>query len=521
VIWDGGKTTRTRTWNGKIKYIKTPTNFTLLENWVDDAYYKGLRVVLCMHDPYPLLGGEGYYNYYTIQKEFQRVLKDSNVVAVFAGHLMGNNVGRTWSVQDRYGRNTINAFGNDIPIIFGGHSGDGHSNLNHAVKHKFVVARFRDYSLNYAVYDSTDGTPTLLPKQYDVFTDCNGWRVFSKAPEIEFSVNSPITEGETKEVASGVFKENDPHNDDTFTTMVDYGDNESSSFNYWATSQWEHIYDFNLRHKYIDDGVYTIQVDVTDSQGNLGNAAFKVTVLNADPVINSTQFSKTPTAEVPVSLTGYCWDPGLLDTHNATVLWGDGAPSIGMIVYLPDWFVVFANHTYDTPGNYTVRLIVTDNDGGKCRERYEIAVRALPITHISVVDEATCNVTSENNCTISDYQFSKEDSRVSFRLSWLPGDCGKCNVSIPNTLMWVDSPDEWDITVNGIELWPEDRVITNNGTHCSISFTCPTSNADIYITSTYVIPEMPLTYLLSTFIIATLAIVTIHRKRACKSWVRL
>lgn len=129
----------------------------------------------------------------------------------------------------------------------------------------------------------------------------------------------------------------------------------------------------------IDDGTYTFSFTVTDNHGASDTDEVVVTALNVAPVPIIEHITDETGAEigvdVPVALVGLeidlegtFTDVGTLDTHTATLNWGDG--------YLQttfDWFVdstggiegyVAADHIYVTAGSYSIGLEITDDDGG-------------------------------------------------------------------------------------------------------------------------------------------------------------
>jgi hypothetical protein len=67
-------------------------------------------------------------------------------------------------------------------------------------------------------------------------------------------------------------------------------------------------------------------------------------------------------------------DPGILDTHEAIWDWGDGTSSTGNVVYTNGAGTVTGNHSYITPGVYTVGLTVTDKDSGVGTSVYQYIV---------------------------------------------------------------------------------------------------------------------------------------------------
>ena len=66
-----------------------------------------------------------------------------------------------------------------------------------------------------------------------------------------------------------------------------------------------------------------------------------------------------------VALLGATYtDPGLADTHTATIDWGDGSPlDAGTVTPASGSGTIDGSHVYGAPGIYTVTVTVTDNHG--------------------------------------------------------------------------------------------------------------------------------------------------------------
>ena len=112
-----------------------------------------------------------------------------------------------------------------------------------------------------------------------------------------------------------------------------------------------------------DDGTYRFTLTV--SNGTLtATDEVVVTVTNANPAIS---VQADPAYEKSVALmTTTFTDPGVLDTHTASVTWGDGsAPeSVPVAVQGSGWGTVVASHVYASAGSFNVTVKVTDDDGG-------------------------------------------------------------------------------------------------------------------------------------------------------------
>jgi hypothetical protein len=119
-----------------------------------------------------------------------------------------------------------------------------------------------------------------------------------------------------------------------------------------------------------DNGVYTFSFTVTDNHGASGSDTVVVTVLNVPPVVITAPYiSHQENAEfiLPVvhetDFTGTFTDAGKCDTHTALWNWGDSSISKGVINELSGSGSVTGSHVFSQPGDYTVNLTVTDDDG--------------------------------------------------------------------------------------------------------------------------------------------------------------
>ncbi len=119
-----------------------------------------------------------------------------------------------------------------------------------------------------------------------------------------------------------------------------------------------------------DNGTYTFAFTVTDSHGASDTEEVVVTVLNVSPVVTAPSISNQPNVEFilpvvhDVSFEGMFTDAGSCDTHTAVRDWGDGTTSDGEVTETDGSRCVTSSHTYALPGDYSITLTVTDDDGG-------------------------------------------------------------------------------------------------------------------------------------------------------------
>jgi hypothetical protein len=135
-----------------------------------------------------------------------------------------------------------------------------------------------------------------------------------------------------------------------------------------------------------DNGVYTFRYTVTDNHGAQGSDEVVVTVTNVSPVVSAPYIFNQPNAEfiLPVvheiDFKGTFSDAGTCDTHTAVWDWNDGTPSAGLVTETDGSGNVTGSHIFSIPGDFTVTLTVTDDDGGSSSNTMTI--------HIADVGEA-------------------------------------------------------------------------------------------------------------------------------------
>lgn len=95
---------------------------------------------------------------------------------------------------------------------------------------------------------------------------------------------------------------------------------------------------------------------------------------NRSPVVSTIMPSTNP-AQVNTTITADAnfTDLDLLDTHTAVWDWGDGT-SPGTVTESNGSGSVTGSHTYSTPGVYTLKLTVTDNNGGSGESIFQYIV---------------------------------------------------------------------------------------------------------------------------------------------------
>ena len=235
-------------------------------------------------------------------------------------------------------------------------------------------------------------------------------------PKIEgLKVTPEIREGGTVELA-GTFV--DPNLLDAHTIIVDWGDGTIDEWNLRIGGR-----EIGKSHQYLDnpdygpiDGVkwlgaesssagtsdngiesdmpiylgYPIKVTVRDQAGGEDGRMLHTSVWNVAPEFESVTVEPSSAALNEYVLAASFVDPGIVDTHTVTVLWGDGT--------IESWDLdegvraFKARHSYDATTDaalrYEVRVIVVDDDGGRDVETVVIGENTAPeITALEVTPE--------------------------------------------------------------------------------------------------------------------------------------
>jgi Bacterial Ig domain/FG-GAP-like repeat/PKD domain/RTX calcium-binding nonapeptide repeat (4 copies)/Beta-propeller repeat len=209
-------------------------------------------------------------------------------------------------------------------------------------------------------YRASDGMSDSGPVTVSlIILPVNDDPVVSPLADRVINEGSPFT-------SSGSFS--DPDRDDSWTATVDYGDGTGAQPVTLAGAN------FTLDHNYLDSGLYFVNVKVGDQRGKFGSANFTVTVQNLAATVQA-GLDLVSSEGALVSLLGSFADPGRLDTHTATINWGDGTAAQPLQVKEASGAgTVFASHAYADDNVYVVTVTVTDDEGASASDTLTVTV---------------------------------------------------------------------------------------------------------------------------------------------------
>ncbi len=152
---------------------------------------------------------------------------------------------------------------------------------------------------------------------------------------------------------------------DAHTATIDWGD--GSDVEDGTVVESDGVGTVSGSHQYDDNGEYTVTITVNDDDydddypedGGQGTGEITVSVSNVAPTVEAGPDQEVTKGE-RVFINPTFEDCGPVDTHTASIAWGDGTTTDGVVNQEAD--TVTGDHVYLQNGVFTVTVTVTDND---------------------------------------------------------------------------------------------------------------------------------------------------------------
>jgi hypothetical protein len=161
-----------------------------------------------------------------------------------------------------------------------------------------------------------------------------------------------------------------------FTAMIDWGDGSPVSTGTVAAAGT--AFAVSGSHTYADEGSYKVTANVVDDDGSTGTANGTATIADAPLTAG---LIKALCSSVPCVATFGFTDanPGAtVADFTATIDWGDGSSSAGLVSASGAGFMVSGSHVYaDHGGGHVVTITVTDDGGSTVSAKTPAATAML------------------------------------------------------------------------------------------------------------------------------------------------
>ena len=164
-------------------------------------------------------------------------------------------------------------------------------------------------------------------------------------------------------------------------------DSDDPLFGYvWDFHDGSSVAEVGSSHAYPQNGTFLVSLTVTDTAGSVASDQIQVFVANVAATIAAVDDKQANEGDT-VSLQTTFVDPGVLDTHTATIDWGDGTlPEPAQIVEQNGAGTVSSMHQYRDDGLYSVTLRVTDSDAAESSTHFDVQVGNLAPIVVTATD---------------------------------------------------------------------------------------------------------------------------------------
>jgi large repetitive protein len=233
---------------------------------------------------------------------------------------------------------------------------------------------------------------------------------------------------------------------DTHTATINWGDGTSGAGTIDTTAgtiSGTHSYPDENRDESNNEIPYTVTVTLTDDDTGTTAETISMLITNVAPVMEAIPGQNSDEGQLisfgPTSFT----DPGVLDTHTATVDWGDGNTTSATVD--ANGKTVSGSHTFADNGTYTVAVTLADNGGAQHVQAFQVVVANVPPTLTVASDRATNSGTTleiVNIGVFSDPGFDNPNATpptvesFTYQINWGDGttiDTGAASIDVPGS----------------------------------------------------------------------------------------
>jgi PKD repeat protein len=205
-------------------------------------------------------------------------------------------------------------------------------------------------------YAASDGLLSDVAEVFIAVTPVND------PPIVEVGDDQTVTEGQEVTFHGSYFDPGKVPQSKLETIFWDFGDGSTAD----GTLEPTHIY--------ADNGVYTVTLLVADDQGGAGLDTLVMTVENAAPVLEAIENQAVKIGQT-LNIQAMFSDPGMLDTHEFTIDWGDVVTET--IELEAGQYSVDLDHIYTHEGSFNVTMTVIDDDGGSDEILFGVTVEKI------------------------------------------------------------------------------------------------------------------------------------------------
>ena len=225
----------------------------------------------------------------------------------------------------------------------------------------------------YAIPGTYTVTLTVVDDDGGVGSDTLTVTVNDLPIDVDAGADQTGNEGDTLSFSGGF---TDPSSAGPYTYAWDFGDGGTASGT------------LTPAHTYVEDGVYTVTLTVTNANAETSSDTLLATIGNVAPDVDAGPDQAIVEGGTVTLAPAVFSDPGSLDTHTAVIDWGDGAAGPGVLD--PAAGTVSGSHVYADDGTYTVTVTVTDDDGAAGSDPLAVTV-ANVAPAVDAGDDQTVN----------------------------------------------------------------------------------------------------------------------------------